>query len=88
MNAEVFGALVLLGGLAAVQLISILKNVLQWDTDKALLLAYLVSGAVGAVVFGIAFALGQVAPEGLVGGIGLVFSLSQAIYRFVVAKQG
>lgn len=87
MSEEVFGALVLLGGLAAVQLISILKNALDWEEDKALLLTYVVSGLVGAVVFGIAFALGSVQPAGLVGGIGLVFSLSQAIYRFVVAKQ-
>ena len=87
MSTEVFGALVLLGGLAAVQLISILKNALGWDGDKALLLTYLVSGLVGAGVFGIGFAFGAVEVAGLVGGIGLVFSLATAIYKFVVSKQ-
>ena len=87
MNTEVFAALVLLGGLAAVQLISILKNALGWDEDKALLLAYAVSGLVGAAVFGIAFALGQVEPAGLVGGISVVFALATAIYKFVTSKQ-
>ena len=87
MNEEIFGALVLLGGLAAVQLVSIVKSLLGWDGDKALLLSYVASAVVGAAVFGIAFAVGAVQPVGLVAGAGLVFSISTAIYKFVVSKQ-
>ena len=55
MEASVFSALVLLGGLAAVQLISILKNALKWEGDLALVLTFAVSGVVGVVLFGIAY---------------------------------
>ena len=87
MEVAEVGGLILLAGLAAVQLISILKKALGVDGGLALLLTYAVCAVLGAVVFGLQGGFANLTPEGIAGALAGVFAVATALYKFVVSKQ-